>query len=335
VSSGTAVPVFAIVLADDLENADRASSAAFAAGITGAHETRALVFGRSVSDEVAQSIGAEGVAAVTVIEHSGLSQPVRAGELLPLAEAALRDFGVDSGRASLILTPSGAVGEELAAALAARMGGDALGRCSQIATDSAGISVKRPSFGGRILVELISAGRPAFAVVRRPAEVASAALGGSGIAIDKRICGVPLPSQAHITRRVSDIDRHARLIGARIVIGGGRGMGGPEGFEKLRELASLLDGAFGGSLPTVDAGWVPVAQQIGQSGHYVSADIYVAIGVSGTPQHLAGISPTTKIIAVNKDAHADIFRVAEIGVVGDWKDVVPKLIEELRAKAAA
>jgi electron transfer flavoprotein alpha subunit len=333
-SADRALPVLSIVLADDLENADRAGSAAFAAALGGGHETRALVFGRSVSDALAQSIGAEEVAAVTVIEHAGLSSPVQAGELVPLVEAALKDLGVESGRGSLILAPSGPVGEELAAALAARMDGDALGRCSQIAIGPARIDVKRPSFGGRILVELTSEGRPAFAVVRRPAEAAPASR-GAGAAIERRNYGVPLPSQAHIARHASDADRHARLIGARIVIGGGRGMGGAEGFERLRELASLLDGAFGGSLPTVDAGWIPVAQQIGQSGQYVTADVYIAVGVSGTPQHLAGISPTAKIIAVNKDADAAIFRVAEIGVVGDWKDVVPRLIEELRARMTA
>jgi electron transfer flavoprotein alpha subunit len=330
-SADGVLPVLSIVLADDLENADRGGSAAFAAGLGGGHETRALVFGRSVSDAVAQSIGAEGVSAVTVIEHPSLNHPVQAGELAPLAEAALRDLGVESDRASLILAPSGPVGEELAAALASRMGGDALGRCSQIAIDPARINVKRPSFGGRILVELTSEGRPAFAVVRRPEKAASAPQ-RADVAIERRNYGIPLPSQAHIARHVSDIDRHARLIGARIVIGGGRGIGGPEGFERLRELASLLDGAFGGSLPTVDAGWTPVAQQIGQSGHYIAADVYVAVGVSGTPQHLAGISPMTKIIAINKDPEAEIFRVAEIGVVGDWKDVVPKLIEEVRAR---
>lgn len=329
-----ALPVVALVLADDLESADRAGAAAFAAAIKGAREARVLVLGRSVSDAaVAQSIGAEGVAVVTVVEHPGLSHPMQAGELLPLAEAALSDLGVGPGRASLILAPSGAAGQELAAALAARLDGDALGRCAQIAIDAGGISVRRPSFGGRILVELISRGRPAFAVVRRPAEAPSAPRAGA-TAIERRSYDIRLPSQAHLARRASEVDRHARLIGARIVIGGGRGMGGPEGFAQLRELASLLDGAFGGSLPAVDAGWTPVAQQIGQSGHYVSAEVYVAVGVSGTPQHLAGISPTAKIVAINKDADAEIFRVADIGVVADWKDVVPKLIEELRAKAA-
>jgi len=332
--AGVVLPVLAIVLADDLENADRNGTAAFAAGLRGGHETRALVFGRSVTDKIAHSVGAEGVAAVTVIEHPGLNHPLQAGELIPLVETALRDLGVQSDSTTLILAPSGSVGEELSAVLAARMGGDALGRCPQIAIGSGRIDVKRPSFGGRILVELTSEGRPAFAVVRRPAE-ATPAVRSADVAVERRNYEVPLPSQAHIARHVSEVDRHARLIGAKIVIGGGRGMGGPVGFERLRELASLLDGAFGGTLPTVDAGWTPVAQQIGQSGQYVAAEVYVAVGVSGTPQHLAGISPTAKIVAVNKDAEAEIFRVAEIGVVGDWKDVVPKLIEELRARTTA
>ena len=144
---------------------------------------------------------------------------------------------------------------------------------------------------------------------------------------------VSLPSHPHITHGPPDADRYARLVGAKIVIGGGRGIGGPEGFGQLRELAMLLDGGLGGSLPAVDAGWTPVSQQIGQSGHYIAADLYVAVGVSGTPQHLAGVSPTTKIIAVNNDPDADIFRAAEVGVLADWKAVIPKVIAAIRVKS--
>ena len=90
-------------------------------------------------------------------------------------------------------------------------------------------------------------------------------------------------------------------------------------------------GVGGGSLPAVDAGWVPVARQIGQSGKYIAPEVYVAVGISGTPQHLAGVGLETRILAINRDAEADIFRVAEIGVVADWQEVLPRLIEALRA----
>lgn len=107
-------------------------------------------------------------------------------------------------------------------------------------------------------------------------------------------------------------------------------MGGDDGFKLLADIAECLGGAVGGSLPSVDAGWTPVASQVGQSGNFVTPEIYIAVGISGTPQHLAGISTNTKIVALNKDPDADIFRFAEIGVIADWRDVLPRLIERLR-----
>jgi electron transfer flavoprotein alpha subunit len=283
VSDASGLPIYAIVLADDGESSDRSGSAAFAGALGRGASARALVFGRAVEDSFAHSVAAEGVAAATIVENSGLSIPLQAAELLPLVESALAHLGVRSDDAALILAPSGSVGEELASTLAARMNGDALGRCSEISIDAHGVDIKRPSFGGRMLVRLSSRQRPAFAVVRRPVGMKPAPDGGANAPIERMKLDISLPSQQHIVHGPPDGDRHARLIGAKIVIGGGRGIGGPEGFEQLRELAALLDGAFGGSLPTVDAGWTPVSQQIGQSGHYVAADLYVAVGVSGTP----------------------------------------------------
>ena len=108
-------------------------------------------------------------------------------------------------------------------------------------------------------------------------------------------------------------------------------MAGAEGFALLQQLADRLGGALGGSLPSVDAGWIPVARQIGQSGKYVDPELYIAVGISGASQHLAGIGPNTRILAINRDTQADIFRVAEIGVVTEWQTVLPALIEALRA----
>ena len=99
----------------------------------------------------------------------------------------------------------------------------------------------------------------------------------------------------------------------------------------VEQLATCLGGAVGASLQAVDAGWAPVARQVGQSGKYVTADLYIGVGVSGTPQHMAGVSPDTRIVAINRDAEADIFRFAEIGLVADWNEVLPVLIEKLKS----
>jgi electron transfer flavoprotein alpha subunit len=139
-----------------------------------------------------------------------------------------------------------------------------------------------------------------------------------------------LPAALPVERRESG-QQAANLEGARVVVSGGRGTGGEAGFASLSDLAACLGGALGGSLPTVDAGWVPVSRQVGQSGKFVAPDLYVAVGISGTPQHMAGIAAHTRILAINKEADANIFRFAEIGIVGDWRDVLPALIERLRA----
>lgn len=122
---------------------------------------------------------------------------------------------------------------------------------------------------------------------------------------------------------------HAALDGARIVVAGGRGMGNDLAFPMLYDIAAKLGGAVGASLPAVDAGWAPVTRQVGISGKYVSPDTYLAIGISGTPQHLAGIDPHTRIVAVNKDPEANIFSVAQAGAVAEWQALLPALLSAL------
>ena len=191
----------------------------------------------------------------------------------------------------------------------------------------------RPAFGGNLMARILCPDhRPQIGTVR-PGVFKKGEPDSNRVAeIVKEDISFPMDK---IRTQVLEIIQNEGeelidLEGADIVISGGRGVGGPEGFEPLFELASLLGATVGASRAAVDAGWVPHARQVGQTGKTVAPKLYVACGISGAIQHLAGMSGSECIVAINKDPDAPIFDVADYGIVGNVKDVLPVFIEEIR-----
>jgi len=144
----------------------------------------------------------------------------------------------------------------------------------------------------------------------------------------------PQAIRTKVLEKVVEEVEGIKLEDAEVVVAGGRGIGSAEGFKQLEELARLMKGAIGASRPPCDNGWVPDTAQIGLTGKIVAPELYIAVALSGSSQHMSGCSGSKNIIAINKDSEANIFREARFGVVGDWKKVIPAFTEKVRELVA-
>ena len=260
------------------------------------------------------------------LHHPGL-QRLDADALVPLWQQALAQTQALSTGPALLLLPPGPLGEECAARLAAKLGAAPLGRCSDVALQAAEVRAHRAAYGGR--AEMVLTSSAACCVASwRPAGRPDAAAATCELYTQALQLDTPLPTPA-AAQVLESADKMPALEGAPLVVSGGRGMAGDAGFALLAQVADKLGASLGGSLPTVDAGWVPVARQIGQSGKFVNPRVYFAVGISGTPQHMAGVSGDSRIVAVNKDPAAPIFSRADVGVVAEWETLLPALLTAL------
>lgn len=234
-----------------------------------------------------------------------------------------------------ILIPSSREGKEIAARLAVRIGSGIITDAVDVAPGDGGVRATQSIFGGSTIVtSTVSRGIPIVTV--RPNSVAAEAVTGAGAVVDlaDAVAAIGEPARrARITSRVAQ-ERSARpaLAEASIVVTGGRGVGSPDGFHVIEELADVLGAAVGASRAATDAGWYPHSYQVGQTGTTVSPQVYIANGVSGAIQHRAGMQTSKTIIVVNKDPEAPLFELADFGVVGDLFQVVPALTQALRER---
>jgi electron transfer flavoprotein alpha subunit/NAD-dependent dihydropyrimidine dehydrogenase PreA subunit len=286
----------------------------------------ALLLGHNVTDFI-EPLSAYGADKIYVAEHEVLERYNSDGYANVLTGI------IAKCKPAVVLFGATINGRDLAPRIAARLRIGLTADCTGLEIDEEGRLIQtRPAYGGNIMASILSRTRPQMATVRpnvmkmsEPDWTKRAEIERINVTIDPKA----------IRTRVVDIvkevaDKAVNIEEADIIVSGGRGLGSPENFRLMRELAEALGGAVGASRPIVDSGWLPHHQQVGQTGKTVSPKLYVAVGISGAIQHLIGMQTSDTIIAINKDPEAPIFKVATLGVVGDLFKIVPVLIEELR-----
>jgi electron transfer flavoprotein alpha subunit len=234
----------------------------------------------------------------------------------------------------LILFAQSYDGRDAMSLLSARLDRPVLTNGSSVDVDGDKVKVGTAIFGGTTIVEAAFEGTAPYLVAIRPKSFPAEPSGGGPAEVVK-VDGVDVgrAGEAKVLERHVEEREGPKLEDAEVVVSGGRGLGDAAHYEPLvEELAKLLKGASGASRAIVDAGWVPYAKQVGQTGKTVKPKVYIAIGISGATQHMVGMKGSDNIIAINKDGEAPIFSIADLGVVGDAHKVVPKLIEALKAK---
>lgn len=255
------------------------------------------------------------------------------GDALPsaVAAAALADLAT-THEPDVVLFGMTSTDRDVAGRLAARIDRPVLSNALDLSIDGSVTTVSEILGGTQRVTTRATAPAPTIVVTRSKAFTAEPSGGSAPTVEPVDVPDVGRSGGATITERHVEASEGPDLEAATVVVTGGRGLGGPDGFELMDELASLVGGAVGGTRAVVDAGWVPYSYQIGQTGKTVKPDVYIACGVSGAMQHVVGMKGSSTIIAVNKDPEAPIFSVADLGVVGDVHKVIPQLIDAIKAK---
>ncbi|MDR0357005.1 MAG: electron transfer flavoprotein subunit alpha/FixB family protein [Clostridiales Family XIII bacterium] len=243
---------------------------------------------------------------------------------------------IRKGEPAAVLIGNTAIGKDLAPRLAQRLGVGMASDCTGMETDEAAfLSFKRPIYGGKAFAEVTATDRPILAAIRpntfpmgEPDATRKAEIANEAAEIDDD------DLRAVVKEVVVAVSARPELTEADIIISGGRGMKGPENYEILEKCADAIGAAVGASRAAVDAGWIEQKFQVGQTGKTVSPTLYIACGISGAVQHLAGMGTSKIIVAINKDPEANIFALADYGIVGDLFEIVPLLTEEFKKLTA-
>lgn len=233
----------------------------------------------------------------------------------------------------IVIFGASSIGRDLAPRVSARIHTGLTADCTKLEIDPETklLNMTRPAFGGNIMATIICANhRPQMATVRPGVMQALAACDKVGTVEKFDVEFTAEDMNVEICEVVKTEKKSVDITEAKILVSGGRGLGGPEGFEPLRELAKVLGGEVSSSRAAVDAGWIDRDRQVGQTGKTVRPDLYIACGISGAIQHAAGMEESEFIVAINKEESAPIFNICDLGIVGDLNKIVPKLTEALK-----
>jgi electron transfer flavoprotein alpha subunit len=279
-------------------------------------EVHVLVAGSNAGAAATAAAAIAGVAKVIVADAAhfadGLAENV-AEQVLAIAAAY-----------SHILAPATAYGKNILPRVAAKLD---VAQISEITKVDSPDTFERPIYAGNAIATVQSSDKVKVITVRSTGFDAAAATGGSA-ATETAAAVADSGKSSFVGRELAKSDR-PELTAAKIIVSGGRGMGSGEAFKILEPLADKLNAAMGASRAAVDAGYVPNDWQVGQTGKIVAPTLYIAVGISGAIQHLAGMKDSKTIVAINKDPEAPIFSVADYGIVGDLFEIVPQLVAEL------
>ena len=290
---------------------------------------KTVVLGAPV-EGLAPALFAGGADEVLWVEHPLLVNPQ------PDAIVAALTQVVPQVGAQVVLLADDSSSREVAPRLAYRLQAGLVTEITRVEAEADAVVFRRPVYGGRCLAEIVATRFPVIGTVKlRSVEPAPERGGQQGqerrvsVSVDASIV------RTKVIQRVAEEVRGVKLENARVVVSGGRGLKGPEPFRQLQDLAQALKGAVGATRAATDAGWVPVSWKVGQTGKTVSPDLYIAVGISGAIQHLAGMSGAKTIVAINTDPDAPIFKVAHLGVVADFKALLPPFTAKVKALAEA
>ncbi|WP_419850696.1 electron transfer flavoprotein subunit alpha/FixB family protein [Candidatus Poriferisocius sp.] len=278
-------------------------------------------------EPVAAELGAHGATTVHATGDLGDGLP---GPAVASAIAAAINGGAGP---DAVLFGTTYDGRDVAGRLSVKLGAPVITNIVELEQADGSLVGTEPVFGGTVNVSTRFNGSGVGLFLVRPKSFAAEESGGGPAAVSP----LPVPDlgatgAARVVDRFAEESSGPKLDEAGVVVSGGRGLGEAEKYSMIEDLAKLLGGAAGASRAIVDAGWVPYSHQVGQTGKVVKPDVYVACGISGATQHMVGMKGSKNIIAINKDAEAPIFGIADLGVVGDVHKVLPKLIEALQAR---